>query len=117
MEKIKLLDDNYLPFVGKMMTTVGSEYTQEDLEMVKACEHKIIGFIKDHNVVGFCVIMKPMDKYYVAYTWCEKTLTAKRVFIKGIKYLVDNYPDIQFVEEKEPVMYKAYLKIKGKSWE
>jgi hypothetical protein len=99
------------------MSEVGEEYTQEDLEITFNCEHSIIGCVLNNRVVGFCVLMKPLDVYYVSYTWCERTAAAKRVFIEGIKYLIKHYPDVKFIEEKEPIMYRAYLKLKGNKWQ
>jgi hypothetical protein len=114
MSEITLLDDSYIDFVGEKMAEVGEEYTKKDLEMTMGVEHAIIGCKLNGRIVGFCVLMKPAVDYYVSYTWCEKTLEAKRVFLKGIRYLVDNYPGVKFIEEREPIMYKAYLKTKGK---
>ena len=114
VSEIILLDDSYIDFVGKKMTEVGEEYTKKDLEVTMGVEHTIIGSIQNGKILGFCVLMKPAEDYYVSYTWCEKTLEGKKAFLKGIKYLVDNYPRVKFAKEREPIMYKAYLKIKGK---
>jgi len=114
MVEIREVDDSYRDFVGEKMAKVSDEYTDEDLELAFNLEHIIIASFIDGEIVGFCLLLKPVTEYYVAYTWSKETLEAKKAFIKGIRYLVKNYPDIQFAGEKEPVMYRAYLKEKGR---
>lgn len=110
MTIIKEVDDTYMDIIGDRMSTIGEEYTRSDLDLVFSLEHKIIASFIDDKLSGFCVLIKPDNEYFLSYTWCDNSLNARKAFLKGIDYLIEHYPDIKFIKEREPVMYKAYLK-------
>ena len=108
------LDDSYISFVKeKMQELDANTFTDKDFEVFNAYNHTIIGYIHNDEVITFCCTMGLGNNKFVVYTWCNGTRRSKKAFLEGIDYLLENYPDIQFMEEvKSHPLFKAYTKHK-----
>ena len=108
------LSDYYIDFVKSKMQEIDCKlFTDEDFELFQSAKHDLLGYFHGGEIVTICGLLYVANTPFVTYTWCDGTLTGKKAFIKGIDYIIEKYPDVQFVDEvKDHVLYKTYMRRK-----
>ena len=108
---ITRVDDTIKWFIKKKMIEI-DEYTEEEFNSFISREHyNYIHINKEGTIDAFGCIHVVDNTYRFAYTWCNKTISGKKAYVRGIKALTDLFGSIAIQEQD--LIYNKFKRIVG----
>ena len=89
-------EDKYAEFIMEKMHKIDPKvYDKNDFELYLNSKHENILYIKNGNIIAFCVILLE-HPVKMAYSWSDKTVSGKKAYAKGIDYVIARHNALGF---------------------
>lgn len=85
------VDDTISWFVQEKMIEMNAYFDDEFYSMFEREHHTYVHINKQGTIAAFGMVHKPKDIWLFGYSWHDGTIEGRRAYVKGIKFLMDEY--------------------------